>query len=226
MALTRTPWRVHAVLPHSRANGPGLRYVIWVQGCTLACPGCFNPETHPAAVPGAHALPAGSERTAEELADAVLAEAARAAAQGCPLDGVTLSGGEPLEQPAALAAFIRTLRDRNRDLGIVVLTGFTRREIERDPRLSAAVAAADMVIAGRYNQALRLASGLRGSANKEYWQRGIRYRAEQFGQVPEVELIIGPDGTLTVTGTPLDATGTGTPLTSTPLTSIPVDVIG
>jgi anaerobic ribonucleoside-triphosphate reductase activating protein len=196
---------VHAVLPRSRANGPGLRYVIWVQGCTLACPGCFNPETHPVTGPG------GAENrryTAEALAEAVVAEAARAAREGSPLDGVTLSGGEPLEQPAALAAFTARLRERRprpgSDLGIIVLTGFTRREIERDPRLAAAVADADMVIAGRYNAALRLASGLRGSSNKEYWERGPRYRAEQFGQVPEVELIIGPDGGLTVTGTPLD----------------------
>jgi hypothetical protein len=38
--------RLHAFIPHSRANGPGCRAVVWVQGCTLGCPGCFNPETH------------------------------------------------------------------------------------------------------------------------------------------------------------------------------------
>jgi anaerobic ribonucleoside-triphosphate reductase activating protein len=199
----QVPWRVHAVVPRSRANGPGLRYVIWAQGCTLACPGCFNPRTHPVSIPNAPAVPVPRPLTADGLAGAVLAEAGRAARDGCPLDGVTLTGGEPLEQPAALAAFTAILRKES-DLGIIVLTGFTRGEVERDPRLCAAVADADMVIAGRYNAALRLASGLRGSANKEYWQRSTRYRAGQFRQVPEVELIIGPDGGLTVTGTPLD----------------------
>jgi anaerobic ribonucleoside-triphosphate reductase activating protein len=38
--------RIHDFLPASRANGPGWRAVIWVQGCSLNCPGCFNPETH------------------------------------------------------------------------------------------------------------------------------------------------------------------------------------
>src|SRR3972149_712339 len=38
--------RLHALLPRSRANGPGMRAVIWFQGCTRGCPGCFNPETH------------------------------------------------------------------------------------------------------------------------------------------------------------------------------------
>jgi pyruvate-formate lyase-activating enzyme len=38
--------RVRAFEPASRANGPGLRAVVWFQGCTRACPGCFNPATH------------------------------------------------------------------------------------------------------------------------------------------------------------------------------------
>ncbi|MCU0780030.1 MAG: radical SAM protein [Akkermansiaceae bacterium] len=38
--------RLHAFLPRSRANGPGWRSVVWVQGCSLGCPGCFNPQTH------------------------------------------------------------------------------------------------------------------------------------------------------------------------------------
>ena len=37
---------LHALLPRSRANGPGVRLVLWFQGCTLGCPGCFNPTTH------------------------------------------------------------------------------------------------------------------------------------------------------------------------------------
>ena len=37
---------VHAIMPASRANGPGLRCVVFVQGCNLNCPGCFNPWSH------------------------------------------------------------------------------------------------------------------------------------------------------------------------------------
>ena len=47
MNVARDHLRVHRFLPHSYANGPGARAVIWVQGCTLGCPGCFNPATHP-----------------------------------------------------------------------------------------------------------------------------------------------------------------------------------
>ena len=38
--------RIHDLCLKSRTNGPGLRAVIWVQGCTLDCPQCFNPATH------------------------------------------------------------------------------------------------------------------------------------------------------------------------------------
>jgi anaerobic ribonucleoside-triphosphate reductase activating protein len=181
-----SPWRIHAVLPLSRANGPGPRFVIWSQGCTLACPGCFNPWTHP--------RDDGEHSTAAELAAAVLARRG-------DIEGVTLTGGEPLEQPAAVAEFCARIK-ADADLGIVVLTGFTRREIEADPARRDAVGNADMVIAGRYNERRHLGSGLRGSDNKEYWARTARYRPADFSAIPDVELIVAPDGSVTITGFP------------------------
>ncbi|AKH87097.1 hypothetical protein AA958_28985 [Streptomyces sp. CNQ-509] len=180
-------WRVHGVLPRSLANGPGERFVVWSQGCPLACPGCFNPDTH--------ATDGGGTRSVGGLLDAV-----RAQVPG--IEGVTLTGGEPLAQPEAVAAFCAGLRGEPAfgDLGIIVLTGFTRTEIDADPARLAAVAAADLVVAGRYNQSQRLASGLRGSANKEYLYRTGRYRGLDLGGVPEVEVHIGGDGTITGTG--------------------------
>lgn len=180
-----TPWRLHAVLPRSAANGPGVRYVVWSQGCALNCPGCFNPETHSASGPGL-------VRGVGEVADEALADAAH-------IEGVTLTGGEPLEQPAAVAAFCAEVRARS-SLSVIVLTGFTRAEIEADPARSAAVADADLVVAGRYNARLRLARGLRGSSNKEYWTRTGRYTADDLAAVPELEITVADDGTVTFTG--------------------------
>lgn len=178
MALT---WRVHATLSRSAANGPGTRFVVWAQGCTLGCAGCFNPETHGAG---------GDVRTVADVAAEALATSG--------IDGVTVSGGEPLEQPAALREFCRLVRAA--DLGIVVLTGFARREIEANPELSAAVEPADMVIAGRYNERLRLGVGLRGSSNKEYWAITDRYGPDDFAGLPDGEVVISADGTISVTG--------------------------
>jgi anaerobic ribonucleoside-triphosphate reductase activating protein len=185
MSGRATPWRLHAVLPRSAANGPGLRYVIWSQGCALGCAGCFNPETH---APEAR----GGVRTAGAVADEVVADAAH-------LEGVTLTGGEPLEQPEAVAAFCAEVRARSA-LGVIVLSGFTRREIEADAARSAAVAHADLVVGGRYNERLRVAHGLRGSSNKEYWARTGRYDVPGLAAVPELEITVGLDASLTFTG--------------------------
>jgi anaerobic ribonucleoside-triphosphate reductase activating protein len=184
MALS-TGWRVHAVLPRSRANGPGARFTVWSQGCSLACAGCFNPETHAPAG-------AGSTWRVADLVEAALAELPA-------IEGVTLTGGEPLEQPAAVAEFCRRIR-AGTGLGIVILTGFTRREIEADPARAAAVTSADMVVAGRYNAARHLGTGLRGSDNKVYWARTGRYAAADFTAVPDLEIAVRVDGTVTVTG--------------------------
>jgi anaerobic ribonucleoside-triphosphate reductase activating protein len=181
-----TPWRIHALLPRSAANGPGLRFVIWSQGCALGCPGCFNPGTHPS--------DGGDPGSAEELAALVLA-------RPDGIEGVTLTGGEPLEQPVAIARFCELIKTGS-DLGIVILTGFTRHEIAADPARADAVKNADMVLAGRYNARRHLGSGLRGSDNKEYSARTARYSPADFAAIPDVELIVAPDGSVTVTGMP------------------------
>jgi anaerobic ribonucleoside-triphosphate reductase activating protein len=59
-----------------------------------------------------------------------------------------------------------------------------------------------MVIAGRYNARRHVGSGLRGSANKEYWARTGRYRPADFVDVPDVEILVGSDGDLVLTGLP------------------------
>src|SRR3990172_12478082 len=85
---------LHAFEPSSRANGPGLRAVLWTQGCSLGCPGCFNSETHD---PGA-----GREVDVELLAGEI------AGRHG--IDGVSISGGEPLQQAEALCELLERLR--------------------------------------------------------------------------------------------------------------------
>lgn len=182
MALSVSlPWRVHATLPRSVANGPGERFVVWTQGCSLGCSGCFNPETHGEG---------GPVRAVAEVVAEVLATTG--------IDGVTVTGGEPLEQPEALAVFAREVAGAG--LGVVVLSGFSREEIEASPAMSAAVSDVDMVVAGRYNRRLHLGSGLRGSSNKTYWARSSRYQGKDFEKLPEVEVFIDPEGTVTLTG--------------------------
>lgn len=186
------PIQLHAVIDRSRANGPGQRLAIWFQGCSLGCPGCFNPATHPV----------GGERTdAADLID-------RALAQGDAIEGVTISGGEPFEQPDGLLALARGLRQRAPRLSILVFSGFTRQEVERRPLGPAILAAIDVLVDGRFVERRVLGRGLRGSDNQRIHLLTGRYTLEQIEATPTGEVVIGPDGVARVTGVaPIDLSG-------------------
>lgn len=171
--------RVHAIEPRSRANGPGTRTVVWVQGCTLGCAGCFNPTTWPAA--------GGQEMEVESIERQVRAAAA---------DGVTVSGGEPFEQPEALLALVTALAGTS----IIVFSGFTRGEIERQPLGPAILARIDVLVDGRYVEKRRIARGLRGSSNQVVHLLTPRHRMADVDATPVGEVVIGPDGEVRVSG--------------------------
>lgn len=174
--------RVHATEPRSRANGPGARFVIWLQGCTLGCAGCFNPLTHDAA--------AGSARDVDELAREFVATPG--------IEGVTLSGGEPLQQPAAAAALLAAARAAG--LSTLVFSGYTLDDIRALAGGDAVLAQLDVLVDGRYLARERLATGLRGSANQRIHLLTDRYTRADVEATPVAEIRIAPDGAVISTG--------------------------
>jgi anaerobic ribonucleoside-triphosphate reductase activating protein len=175
--------RIHAFEPRSRANGPGARFVVWFQGCTLGCPGCFNPTTHD---------PAGGRRMA---LDELIGELGRARPG---IEGLSLSGGEPLQQPEAA----RALLDAARALGLSTLafSGYTLDEIRGLPGGPAVLARLDVLIDGRYVARDRLATGLRGSANQRIQLLTDRHARADVEATPVAEIRIGPTGDVVLTG--------------------------
>lgn len=173
---------VHALLARSAANGPGVRSVIWTQGCSIGCPGCFNPRTHDAG---------GEARSVDALI---------AWALGNGVEGVTITGGEPLDQAGAVLELARGCRREG--LSAILLTGYAWRSLRRrQPRLAAALGdCVDVVLAGPYSRARHLGAGLRGSANKTVELLSDRYSAEQIAATPAAEVAIAPDGSLVLTG--------------------------
>jgi anaerobic ribonucleoside-triphosphate reductase activating protein len=176
---------LHAFVPHSQANGPGERAVVWVQGCSLACPGCFNPETH--------ARGTGTPTRVAELASRIAALAQSGVA------GLTLTGGEPLEQMAAVTALVLGVR-RQVDLSVLLFTGYSWDEARALPGAEVLLAAVDVVIAGRFDHAHRLGRSLLGSANQTIHFLTDRHSPADFDNIPEAELLIGPDGQVVATG--------------------------
>ncbi len=184
---------LHAYEPRSRANGPGVRAVIWVQGCTLACPGCFNPTSHPATVGDAPPREDGRGRwLIRDLAERIRSE-------GDAIEGLSISGGEPLEQAAALLALVEAVR-RQTKLSVLLFSGHTREAIESLPLGPEILACVDVLIDGRYVARERLAEGLRGSSNQRIHLLTPRYTREMVERVPPAEISISKNGELMVTG--------------------------
>lgn len=128
---------LYGTVPDSIVDGPGLRYAVFVQGCSHGCPGCHNPESQPA------------EGGTETTLAALLADIR---ANGLVHD-VTLSGGEPFEQPKACAALAAELK-RN-GYGIWCYTGYLYDDL------------AGHAEAARIQQAQREEAGLTGNALTE-----------------------------------------------------------
>jgi anaerobic ribonucleoside-triphosphate reductase activating protein len=184
-------FRMHAFLPESRANGPGTRAVVWFQGCNLHCPGCFNPDSHDPAV--------GRAADVDEVVNWI--KALDAAGR---IEGVTVSGGEPLQQERALMHLLRRLKAET-GLGVIVFTGYTRPMVhhvlaQQGVDFEDFAAVVDLLIAGPYLRGQRVAQGLLGSSNKQVVCFTDRYSESDLHAVPEVEIRIASDGTLTTSG--------------------------
>ena len=182
--MRRPILRINQFIPNSLSNGPGRRCVIWVQGCTLACPGCFNPETH--------SFQTGTQANIDILADRIMA-------LHPAIEGITLSGGEPFQQAKALSILLEQIKLES-NLSILAFSGYTLAELRKIPHAETILSYLDVLIAGRFVAEQRLAAGLIGSVNKEIHLLTSRYSIQDLQDTPEAEIIIQPDGEILLSG--------------------------
>jgi anaerobic ribonucleoside-triphosphate reductase activating protein len=188
-----SPIRLGARVPLTSAEGPGHRYALWLQGCSIRCPGCCNPHLFDAA--------GGQEVEAATL----LAEIAALCAK---VEGVTLLGGEPFEQAPGLVPLLRGVRGLG--LSVLVFSGYTIEELRArpDPAVHALLAETDVLVDGRYDRTRPETRRLWvGSANQRFHYLTDRYTpaietpdAETAWQTVEVR--IGADGHWSANGWP------------------------
>jgi len=134
-------------------DGPGIRFVVFCQGCPHHCPGCHNPVTHD--------FDGGYPCDVSKIIDAI--------DQNPLLDGVTFSGGEPACQPKGFLTLAKAVKERN--LNIIMYSGYTLEELTEMSKSDAALAdlmnLIDYLIDGRYEAELRdLTLSFRGSQNQ------------------------------------------------------------
>jgi anaerobic ribonucleoside-triphosphate reductase activating protein len=174
--------RIHGIHNYSFVNGPGKRCVIHLQGCNLACRGCFNPQTH--------SMDGGVLLSPEQLVTGVPED----------VDGVTISGGEPFLQSEGLLGLVRCLRRRK--LSIILYTGYTLQELENIPHSLDILEQIDVLIDGRYDQDLPRTNGTAGSVNQTIHLLTDKYVPADF-ENRQAEITVNRDGTMQITGFPL-----------------------
>lgn len=170
-------------------EGPGERSALWLQGCSIRCPDCCNPELQ-----DQHG---GTGILVADLARQIVA--ARA-------EGLTLLGGEPLDQADELYDLLSLLRQENYQ-GIIMFSGYEWQAITADPARMKVVSLCDLVIAGPFDK--RFAPGGRrwiGSDNQTlHFITGFYHELQRSWpkNVREIEIFIR-DGVIMVNGTPLE----------------------
>ncbi|WP_414732684.1 anaerobic ribonucleoside-triphosphate reductase activating protein [Acetobacterium carbinolicum] len=143
--------RIAGVVKESIVDGPGIRFVVFAQGCPHQCEGCHNPATH--------------DSNGGNLVDvdAIIDEM-----RNNPLlDGITLSGGEPFEQPEAFCE----LAKRSKELGyhVMTYTGYTYETLleKKDARRLCLLENTDLLVDGKFEVKKKsLMLKFRGSKNQ------------------------------------------------------------
>lgn len=140
--------RIAGILPHSMVNGDGIRFVVFTQGCPHGCRGCHNRDTWD--------YNGGYETSVDEIAEKYRSTKF--------LDGITISGGEPFAQEEACLELL----DKLPGVNVWIYTGYEYEDV-CDRRLAKR---ADVLVVGRFVEALKCEGEMFGSSN----QRIIRRR--------------------------------------------------
>lgn len=178
---------LHSFIEQSRANGPGMRAVVWVQGCPRHCAGCWNPDSLPFTIKNLI--------TIDEL------ESRITAIEG--IDGVTFSGGEPFAQAEALAELAERLHARG--LTIVCFTGYTLEQLQKSNRSqwNNLLSQVDLLIDGEYSESQKIVDTYRGSANQKLNFLSGRIQPEEVENKSQLfEFSLDSSGETTATGFP------------------------
>jgi anaerobic ribonucleoside-triphosphate reductase activating protein len=173
--------------------GPGSRTVIWVQGCPFACAGCISPEARD---------PNGGERVqVDDLVGLVTDDLST--------DGLTFSGGEPMEQAGALTSIVRQVRSK-RDIGVMCYTGYKLDYLQQHGNTDQIelLKEIDLLVDGPYVAELHDDLLWRGSSNQRLLPLTERYRAivdslsSDSDKSAGLEFRLNDDGSLRFLGVP------------------------
>jgi anaerobic ribonucleoside-triphosphate reductase activating protein len=172
--------RLNYIAPISLANGPGRRYTIWVQGCSIRCNGCHNVDTWDPA--------GGFDKSVDDLIKDIQA------IEG--LDGVTITGGEPLDQIEPVYELCSKMFKK---LSIFLTTGYTLEQLYYR-RMMKIVRVLDILCSGPFIKAMICDGQWKGSANQDITAFTELGEDQLLMPVVPKEIIIDKAGAVLTTG--------------------------
>jgi len=138
--------------PSTRALGPGLRAALWVQGCPIGCKGCIAPDWIP--------FVKANLLSPQEAGDRLL--------QNSDIEGITISGGEPMMQAEGLTAMIRYIREK-KPINVICFTGYRYEALlrwDQTKKIQDFLIEIDVLVDGPYIEALNNGLTFPGSSNQ------------------------------------------------------------
>lgn len=171
----------YCIAENEHLYGPGKRVLLFLQGCSIHCEGCINRHLWE--------FGGGKNATTEEILSYCREN---------HVEGITLHGGEPLDQAAGLYPIVKSLKHEG--FTVILFTGYSKKELttiqQKIWNLS------DMVICGKFNLKKRNVNlQFRGSTNQRVIRRKGKYKHYQIqdGKTSAI-LTIGINGTLNIKG--------------------------
>lgn len=163
--------RISGIINESIVDGPGIRLVVFAQGCKHNCLGCHNPETH--------SFEGGYLISIDEIIETIR--------KNPLLDGVTFSGGDPFEQAYIFGVLAKLVKEMG--LNVVTYTGYLYEkileEIKNKKDWDMLLKYSDIIVDGKYDKTKKKADlKFIGSAN----QRIINVKKTlEFNRIVEVK---------------------------------------
>ena len=152
--------RVHRILKETAAEGPGLRYCVWVQGCSHHCPGCFAKDTWDSEK--------GRWIEIEDIKEDLRRAIQSAAEKGKDLEGLTLLGGEPFDQAQEAVQLAKEAKKHG--LSVLTFTGYRLEELrKKGPAERKLLKRTDLLIDGPFEEEKKsFDRPLVGSSNQRF----------------------------------------------------------
>ncbi|MCM1264968.1 MAG: radical SAM protein [Candidatus Gastranaerophilales bacterium] len=177
--------RINSYIPITNVEGPGQRFCIWVQGCSLHCKGCANYQMWD--------KKGGTIYDTDEIINLIKSYEDK-------IEGVTFLGGEPLEQIEAVSEISKAVQEIG--LSVVVFTGYEYNNLEHRADFQELIKYVDILIDGGYVQdKTDYTRAWVGSTNQNYYFLSDKYNESVIiAYKNKIEVRVSPDNKVIMTG--------------------------